>query len=70
MGFFRMLLFLMLGYLLWKVFRIVSRVGGFSFRRYGSVHKPPESRKPEEQKITNATDAEFEEIPPSETDKD
>ena len=46
------------------------RPGGPSSRGYGDVHEPPGGRKKDEQKITDIKDADFEEIPPSETDKD
>ena len=59
----------MLGYLIWRIFRIMSRTGGSS-RGYGDVHEPPGGLKKDERKITDIKDADFEEVPPSETDKD
>jgi len=65
---FRLFLLLMLGYLLWKVFRILSRAG-FSSERYGKVQEPPRANTESPPRTTDVKDAEFEDLPPSKTDK-
>lgn len=62
---FRLLLYLVLAYVIWKVIQIFSRSASNSRRDSGDVfgNRPP--RKPEKD-FKDVQDADFEELPPDE----
>ena len=69
MGFFRLLLIALLGYIVWKVIQIVGRLGLFSHRRYDTVQGDQRSDTKPIQHAGNVVDVEFEEIPPKPKDQ-
>jgi len=69
MGFFRLLLIALVGYIVWKIIQIVSRLGLFSHHRHDAVHGEQRPDSKPIQHIGNIVDAEFEEIPPKPKDQ-
>jgi len=64
----RYVLFFLLAYLGWKIFRTVMRLAGRRaqdfHRPYGTVHEPPEQPRTQPKPFTDVKDAKFEEVPP------
>ncbi len=64
MGLMRFLLIVILGYLLWRIVRLVFRMIQSSFREQDDVIQPPQSQEPDKPFYTDVKDAQYEDLPP------
>jgi hypothetical protein len=71
MGLLRLLLLLMLGYLIWRIFQIVMRMGAGTNgpNSWRKSNEDPGKNKTISQNSADIRDAEFTEIPSSEPEK-
>jgi hypothetical protein len=70
MGLMRFLLIVILGYLLWRIVRLVFRMLQGPSRGQDGVIQPPEGQQPTKPFYTDVKDAQYEDLPPSEQPDD
>jgi hypothetical protein len=70
MGLMRFLLIVILGYLLWRIVRLVFRMLQGPSRGQDEVVHPPEGQQPAKPFYTDVKDAQYEDLPPSEQPDD